>query len=389
VQLGKEDEVATTRRAEAVAIRRYPTGVRESPYLEFAIEEGAIAAVPYNRMWLPVSFGRDTRVEYEALLERVVLWDVGCERALEVSGPDAIAFSDYLLTRDVSAQAEGQCRHAIALYEDATIICEALVIRLGDERLWICHGPADFPSWARGIALHSDYQVELREAPVSPLALQGPRSLEVMQELAPNVAEMARFRWAWTTIAGEEVLVSRTGWSGEFGYEVFARDDEPAKRVWREIRRAAEPHGVLVTPVIGVRAWERGITDIRYADNLDLNPYEVGLGRSVDLDKPARFIGQERLREIHANGPRRHTVAFVIEGEDVPDATSFWPVAEPGGRMVGSIWHVLYSYALDRYAGDALVENDLPEGTKLVLQSPNGPLAATVVARPIAGRTSA
>jgi aminomethyltransferase len=380
--------VATTRRAEEVRIRRYPTGVRESPYLEFAIEEGAVAAVPYNRMWLPVSFGRDTRVEYEALLERVVLWDVGCERALEVSGPDAVAFSDYLLTRDISAQPEGQCRHAIACYEDASIMCEALVIRLGDERVWICHGPADFPSWARAIALHSDYEVALHEAPVSPLALQGPRALDVMRALAPEAAELQRFRWAWTTIAGEQVLVSRTGWSGEFGYEVFAQDDEPAKRVWREIRGAAEPHGVLVTPVIGVRAWERGITDIRYADNLGLNPFEVGLDRSVDLEKPARFIGQERLREIRVEGPRRRTVAFSIESDEVPDATSFWPVAEPGGRVIGTIWHVLYSYALERYAGDALVEADLPEGAKLELTSPAGPVAATVVARPIAPKAA-
>jgi aminomethyltransferase len=369
--------------------RRYPTGVRESPYLEFAIEEGAIAAVPYNRMWLPTNFGRDPRIEYDALLERVVLWDVGCERALEFSGPDAVPFADYLLTRDVAGLEVGQARHAISLYEDATIQCEALVMRLSDERVWVCHGPADFPSWSRAIALHTDFRVDVREAPVSPLALQGPRALDVMQEVAADVASMPRFRWAWTAIAGEDVLVSRTGWSGEFGYEVFAPNDDPAKRVWREIRRAAEPHGVLVTPVIGVRAWERGVTDIRFADNLAVNPFEVGMERAVDLKKSVPFVGADRLREIQVTGPRRRTVAFAIDADDVPDHNRFWAVAEPGAgerAVIGTTWHVLYSYVLDRHAGDALVETDIQEGARLELLSPAGPLAATVVPRPVAGR---
>jgi aminomethyltransferase len=130
---------------EEPRLHRYPAYVRESPYLEFAIAEGAIMAWPYNRMWLPGSFGRDRRVEYEALLERVTLWDVGCERALELTGPDAVGFADYLLTRDIAGQTLGRCRHATACDEDGVIICEALVLRLSDERVWICHGPADFP----------------------------------------------------------------------------------------------------------------------------------------------------------------------------------------------------------------------------------------------------
>jgi glycine cleavage system aminomethyltransferase T len=167
---------------EEPRLHRYPAYVRESPYLEFAIAEGAIMAWPYNRMWLPASYGRDRRVEYEALLERVTLWDVGCERALELTGPDAVAFADYLLTRDITGQTVGRCRHATACDEDGVIICEALVLRLNDERVWICHGPADFPLWARAVALHTEYDVEVHEAPVSPLALQGPRALDVMEE---------------------------------------------------------------------------------------------------------------------------------------------------------------------------------------------------------------
>lgn len=155
------------RTEEPPRLHRYPAGVRESPYLEFAIAEGAVAAWPYNRMWLPASYGRDPRVEYEALLQRVTLWDVGCERALELIGPDAVALADYLLTRDVAGQPVGRCRHATACDESGVILCEALVLRLGDERVWICHGPADFPLWAQAIAQHTDYDVDVHEAPVS------------------------------------------------------------------------------------------------------------------------------------------------------------------------------------------------------------------------------
>src|SRR4029453_13562352 len=170
---------------EKPRLHRYPAYVRESPYLEFAIAEGAIMAWPYNRMWLPASYGRDRRGEYEALLEHVTLWDVGCERALELTGPDAVAFADHLLTRNISEKPGGRRRHATACDEHGGIICEALVLRLGDERVWICHGPADFPLWARAVALHTEYDVEVHEAPVSPLALQGPRALDVMKKPPP------------------------------------------------------------------------------------------------------------------------------------------------------------------------------------------------------------
>jgi glycine cleavage system aminomethyltransferase T len=178
--------------------------------------------------------------------------------------------------------------------------------------------------------------------------------------------------------------VSRTGWSGEFGYEVFAPDVEPARRVWQEVRRAADPFGVLVTPVIGERAWERGVTDIRYGDNLAINPFEVGLEHTVDLDKHARFIGQDALRRI-ADGttPRRHAVAFTIDGEDVPDLETFWPVMTPGGERIGVVWQAGYSYALERHAGDALLDEPAGIGTRLALQSPSGPLTATIVSRPL------
>ena len=369
---------------EEPRLHRYLAYVRESPYLEVAIAEGAIMAWPYNRMWLPGSFGRDRRVEYEALLERVTLWDVGCERALELTGPDAVGFADYLLTRDIAGQTLGRCRHATACDEDGVIICEALVLRLSDERVWICHGPADFPLWARAVALHTEHEVEVHEAPVSPLALQGPRALDVMKGLAPSVASMPRYAWAWTSIAGVEVLVSRTGWSGEFGYEVFAPDVEPARRVWQEVRRASDPFGVLVTPVIGERAWERGVTDIRYGDNLGINPFEVGLEHTVDLDKHARFIGQDALRRI-ADGTtaRRQAVAFTIDGDDVPELETFWPVMTPGGERIGVVWQAGYSYALERHAGDALLDEPAEIGTRLELESPSGPISGTVVPRPL------
>lgn len=370
-------------------LHRYPSYVRESPYLEFAIAEGAIAAWPYNRMWLPADFGRDPRVEYDALLERVTLWDVGCERALELLGPDAVAFADYMLTRDVGGQQAGRCRHATACDERGVILCEALVLRLSDERVWICHGPADFPLWARATALHSDYDVEIRDAGFSPLALQGPLALQVMETLAADAASMPRFAWMWSSIADVGVLISRTGWSGEFGYEVFAPDVEPARLVWEEVRRAAEPFGVLVTPVVSDRAWERGVTDIRYGDNLDITPYEVGLDRTVDLDKGRPFIGQEALRQIaEGSTARRYAVSFRVEDDQVPDFETFWPIVGSDGKRLGVVWHVGYSFALDGYAGDALLDEAADIGDRLDLQSPDGSVVATIVPRPLVAESA-
>jgi aminomethyltransferase len=339
-------------------------------------------------MWLPIDFGRDPRIEYEALTEGVVMWDVGCERVLELVGRDAVALADYVLTRDVAAIEVGQCRHALACFDDATILCENLVMRLDDERVWICHGPGDLPSWARALLLHTDFAVRVGEAAFSPLALQGPKALDVMQKLAPDVAQLKRFHWAWTTIAGQNVLVSRTGWSGEFGYEVFAPDRDPAKRVWRRVREAADPFGVMVTGVNATRAWENGISDVNYGDNLGLTPLDAGLMRSVDLEKTTRFIGSEQLRRLDDAGPTRIPVSVVVDTDDaLPQHREFWPVARaPGvdGDRIGSTWQVFHSFALERPAANAIVETGVSPGEHLTLQTPSGNRSCTVVRRPIA-----
>ena len=362
----------------------YPTGVRDSPYLEFAIAEGAVAAASYNRMWLPIDFGRDPQVEYSALIEGVVLWDVGCERVLELAGRDAVALADRLLTRDVAVLEIGQCRHALACFDDATILCENLVMRLDDERVWICHGPGDLPTWARAAGLHAGYEVQVSEAPFSPLALQGPRSLGVMQVLSPDAAKLDRFRWTWTTVAGEDVLVSRTGWSGEFGYEVFAPGAVPAKRVWRAVREAGEAFDIMVTAVNGTRAWENGISDIHYGDNLGLTPLDSGLMRSVDLDKPGGFVGREHLKRLQDAGAHRAPAAVVIEADELPEHRTFWPVRRPGAdRDIGTTWQVFHSLALDRPAANIIAEPGLSTGDRLDLGTPAGPAECVVVARPI------
>jgi len=142
---------------------------------------------------------------------------------------------------------------------------------------------------------------------------------------------------------------------------------------------------VLVTPVIDERAWERGLTDIRYGDNLQINPFEVGLEHTVDLDKQTRFIGQDALRRIaDGTSPRRHAVAFTIDDDDVPDQETFWPVMSPGGgERIGVVWQAGYSYALERHAGDALLDQPAEIGTRLELLAPSGPISSTVVSRPL------
>jgi aminomethyltransferase len=375
----------TTSSAPSTSLPSYPTGVRDSPYLEFAAAEGAVAAAFYNGMWLPTDFGRDPRVEYAALMNGVVLWDVGCERVLELAGRDAVALADLLLTRDIAATAVGRCRHALACFEDGTILCENLVMRLNDTHVWICHGPGDLPTWARAAVMHAGFDVQVGEAAVSPLALQGPVALDVMESLAPGVARLERFHWDWTTIAGEEVLVSRTGWSGEFGYEVFASDWEPAKRVWRAVRAAADPFGVMVTGVNGTRAWENGISDIHYGDNLGLTPLDAGLMRSVDLEKIPAFIGAEQLKRQRDSGVTRAPVAMVIEGDDLPVHREFWPVTRPGGgETVGSTWQVFYSYAVEQHAANAIVNAGIAPGDRLEVVTPDGARACVVLRRPIA-----
>src|SRR6185503_14283894 len=198
--------------------------LRRSPFFEATQRHGAKAYTVYNHMLFPICFD-DLEAEYWHLVNHVTLWDVSVERQVEITGTDAFELANRLTPRDLSRCAVGQGKYVVITAEDGGIINDPVLLRLGENHFWLALADSDVLLWARGVALNSGLRVTLREPDVSPLQVQGPKAKDVLQALFGDPVTKLRYYWFRETKLDDiPVVVTRTGWSGEVGYEVYLRD---------------------------------------------------------------------------------------------------------------------------------------------------------------------
>ena len=218
--------------------------VRPSPYFEATLEHGVSAFSVYNRMLIPMSF-EGTEDAYWDLVERVTVWDVGCERQVEITGPDAAAFTQYLVTRDVNQIRPGTARYTLVCQDDGGILNDPVLVRLAEDHFWLSLADSDILLWAKGVAHNSGFDVHVEEPDVSPIQIQGPKSLELMRVLFGDALDhLGFYQFVETELDGVPMVVARTGWSGEKGYEIFLRDGSKGIWLWDRLFSAGEPFGV-------------------------------------------------------------------------------------------------------------------------------------------------
>jgi glycine cleavage system aminomethyltransferase T len=329
---------------------------RRSPYHAATQAAGATEYMVYNHMYLPLDYGRAPIDDYRALREAVTLWDVGGERQVQIEGPDAAAFTNYLVTRDISDLPAGHCRYVLVGDETGRVIADPVLLHPFQDTFWLSHGSVDLLLWAKGIALHTDHDVRVTEADVAPMQLQGPNSRDVLRRLVGDAVDaLAYYDCAQVTIAGSEVIVSRTGWSGELGYELYPLGSSGAPGVWEAVVEAGKPSGLVITGPNVPHAVECGITDCQYYTNFDVNALEFS-PRLVDLDGP-EFIGREALRRVAAEGLRRRTIGLLGGPDRLPRLQWAWTVHRDG-HQVGQLRWAAFSPTLERMVAVALIDSD-------------------------------
>ncbi len=361
----------------------FGTQIRKSPFFDATLKSGARAFSVYNHMYIPRDFG-DLVENYWNLINAAILCDVAVERQVEIRGPDAARFVQLLTPRNLSTCEVGQCKYVLITSDTGGIINDPVLLRLGENHFWLSIADSDVLLWAKGIAINSNLKVTIEEPDVSPLQLQGPRSLEIMQSaFGAEVRNLRYFRFYETSLDDIPVVVSRTGWSNELGYEIFLRDGSRGEELWQRLMDVGEPFGLRAGHTSTIRRIEAAM--LSYHADMDINtdPYELGLGRFVDLEMQAEFVGKAALRRINAEGVRRRQVGLVISGPPLNGPnTSFWPLFADD-RRVGKVTSAIYSPRLDCNIALAMVSIDAATvGTGLRLGSALDGVTATVVDRP-------
>ena len=331
-------------------------------------------------MYFPLVYHHSPAEEYVALTERVCLWDVGCERQTELRGPDAVRFADYLTTRSLAKLKIGDCKYTLACDPEGQIICDPVLLHPWQDVVWLSHGDADLTLWARGIALHAGLDVEVREPDVAPVQIQGPKSLDMLRDLTDSPIEgLGFYKCRPVKVAGIDAVISRTGWSGGLGYEIFPLSSDRAMDLWEALIAAGRPHGLMVTGPNVFRAVEKGVTDTAYYSNSRMNPYEAGHARLVDLGK-GDFIGRSALGKIAAEGSRRKTIGLLVEG-DLPLLEWYWPLTDDSGRS-GEVRWAVHSFECGQNIAIAVADAALQPGDKVYIRHAKGTSEARVTAVP-------
>ena len=357
--------------------------VRKSPYFDATRRYGAKAFTIYNHMFMPTAYS-DPVTEYWSLVNDVTVWDVACQRQIEISGPDAFRFVQFLTPRDMSKCQVGQCQYLIITDSDGGIINDAVLLRIDENRFWLSPGDGDVLLWAMGIAVKSGMDVKIVEPDVSPLQLQGPKSPHVARQLFGNSILDLKYYWLTETeLDGIPLVISRTGWSGELGYELYLRDGKFGDQLWERVMEAGKPYDIAPTAPSTIRSVEGGllsnISDISLADN----PFILGIDWLVNFDQPDDFVGRKALERIKRNGPERLLVGVELQGDPL-DATNteFWAVSV-GKQTIGHVTRCVFSPRLKKNIGFANVPIEYAGiGTGLTVTTHLGDKRATVCEAP-------
>jgi glycine cleavage system aminomethyltransferase T len=366
------------------------TRIRKSPFFYASRRHGVKVYSFYNHMYHPRHYG-DPVEEYWQLLNGVTLWDVGVERQVEITGPDAFTLANMLVPRDLNKCAVGQCKYVFITSPEGGIINDPILLRLEENRFWLSLADSDVLLWAMGVAYNSGLDVKIGEPDVGPLQIQGPKSREVLTDLfGADALEIPYYYLRDYKLDGVDVVVSRTGYTAELGFEIYVKDaSRNGEKIWDVVLEAGKPHGLTVIGPCHIKRIEAGILALGADMWYDTNPYEVEMGYEwmVDLEQEADFVGKEALRRIKAEGVSRKLVGVEIGGDRLGSYNDgsmidFFPVYSNGNR-IGNVTSACHSPRLETNIGYAMVPLEFTElGTELEVETTSGKTSAVVVRRP-------
>jgi len=356
---------------------------RRSPFFEATLRAGCKAYDVYNKMYLPAEYD-DPAVEYRALNEGVTLWDVGVERTVQVSGPDADRLIDLITCRDLTRCVVKQCKYMLVTAPDGGIVNDPVLLHPEEDVWWMQLADSDAGLYALGVLTHSELDAEVSYPDVHPVQVQGPRSADTLAKLVgPAIYDLAYYWCDRFEIDDIPVVISRTGWSAVPGFEVNLLDGSRGGDLWDAIMAAGEEHAIRPIAPNEARRVEAGIfnwgSDITLADT----PFHVmGLERLVE-EQPQDYIGKDALERVRREGVDRKLVGIAFDDAGpITGITRTWAACHDG-REVGRVTDAVWSPGLGRNIGYVWVPIELAEpGHRIEVASEHGELTGVTAAIP-------
>ena len=361
----------------------FGTQIRKSPFFDATVRWGAKGFSTYNHMYIPRDFG-DPEENFWNLINDAILCDVAVERQVQIKGPDAEKFVQMMTPRDLSSMSVGQCKYVILTNQYGGILNDPVLLKISDDCYWFSLADSDVLFWAQGLAATEKFNIDICEPDVSPLQLQGPKSREIMVDLFGE--EIASLKYYWFKpfkLNGIDLIVSRTGWSSELGYEIFLLNSKDGDKLYQTIMESGQHKGLKPGHTSTIRRIEGAMLSYHADMDINTNPFELGLDRFIDIDKDFDFVGKEALIEIKGKGVSRQQVGLEIKADPMPGPnTRFWEI-KIKDNTVGKVTSAVYSPRLKKNIALAMLEKRYSKiGTEVQVISGANILPAEVVEKP-------
>ena len=358
------------------------TRMRQSPYFAATVAAGVTMFLSYNKMLLPASYGAPEE-EYWRLIHGVSQWDVAAQRQVQLQGPDAARLAQILTPRDLSTAQAGQGKYVALCDHRGVIINDPILLKLDDDRYWLSIADSDMLYWARAIAAERGLRVAVSEPDVSPLAVQGPKAGEVVAAvLGEWTRDIKHFHFHKTAVAGIPLLLARSGWSRQGGFELYLMDGKKGGALWNIINEAGQPWDIGPGTPNACERIESGLLSWGGDTDDDTNPFEIRLEKFIDLTAPDEVVGIAALRQIHAAGVARHQLGVILEGDTPAASNTVWLDLRQNGKKVGDMTNGIWSPRLQKNIGFALISRTCAVGDRVEVVKENGAIPAQLVALP-------
>ncbi len=352
--------------------------LRRTPFSDGVEAAGVKAYTVYNRMLLATMF-ESVQADYRHLKDHVQIWDVAVERQVELRGPDAARLMQMLTPRDLRGMMPGQCYYVPIVDETGGMLNDPVAVKLSEDRWWISIADSDLLLWVKGIANGYRLDVLVDEPDISPLAVQGPKADDLLERVFGETIRSIRFfRYGIYQFEGRDLVVARSGYSKQGGFEIYVDGSDIAMPLWNTLFAAGEDLNVRAGCPNNIERIEGGL--LSYGNDMtdDNTPHECGLGRFCDTQTAIGCIGRDALLRVAKEGPVQQVCPISIHGDAVPGIDRAWSVFA-GGKRVGQVTSAAWSPDFETNVAIGMVRmTHWDAGTSVEVETPDGMRKATV-----------
>ena len=361
----------------------FGTQIRKSPFFDATVRWGAKDFSVYNHMYIPRDFG-DPEQNFWNLINEAILCDVAVERQVQVKGPDATKFVQMMTPRDISNMKVGQCKYVILTNQFGGVLNDPVMLKIDEDCYWFSLADSDVLFWAQGLNVNLNYDVKITEPDVSPIQLQGPKSKEIMIKIfGEEISDLKYYWFKRFYIDDIELIISRTGWSSEFGYEMFLLNYDQGDKLYELLMQNGKNMGLHPGHTSTIRRIEGGMLSYHADMDINTNPLELGMDKFIDLDGDFDFVGKDALIKIKESGIKNKQIGLTIDCDPlIGPNTRRWDIIS-NDAVNGYVTSAVYSPRLKQNIALAMIDiNSSKIGTNLKVKIDENLVDAKIVTKP-------